>query len=84
MDTADTATSATSPEAEAFLLEREKLHQAKNEGIDYIDNKPGKEGRKDLAGDYAKMMAAMGGGRGGKKQLGRKDQKRVNYKLNQQ
>lgn len=80
MDSVDTA---TSPEAEAFLLEREKLHQAKSEGIDYNTNKQGTDKQKNLAGDYAKMMAAMHA-KGGKKQLNRKDQKRVNYKLNQQ
>ena len=57
----DSVEAATSPEAEAFLQEREKLHQAKTEGIEFNTNKQSAEGKtkSDLSGDYAKMMAAM-------------------------
>ena len=72
-----------------FMAEREKIHQAKSEGISVNTNRMVIDTEGKVSGsneatkaNFAKLLALQQ--KGGKKHFNKKDQRRVNYKLNEQ
>ena len=71
-----------------FMAEREKMHQAKSEGISVNTNRMVIDTEGKVSGsneatkaNFAKLLALQQ--KGGKKHFNKKDQRRVNYKLNE-
>ena len=70
------------------MEERDRMHQAKSEGLSVNMNKMPVYTEGEISGangatkaNFAKLMGLQG--KGGKKQMSHKDQKRVNYKLHE-